>query len=293
MRCRCAILLPLLPFAAAFGQTIITTSPPAEPKTPYRGLVTFQAPRLGPRPVSDAPYYGEEISLHVQTLADGAQINQTKRLRKIWRDSQGRTRMESPIGTDPSWKGAPAIVQITDPVAGYIYTLDTARRIAHRVTAPPPHVGPQTGNPDRVPRRTAGRAAIAGGGSGGPAFTPAVEHLTYADGRQITIEELVTKAIDGYLAEGTRRTTVYPTGSQGNDRPLKVIVESWWAPQVKVTLLSTTDDPRSGVTTVKIANLNTQEPDPELFLLPVGYTIVDETKTFTIAWGQEAGSQRQ
>jgi hypothetical protein len=289
----CVILSLLLPLAAAAcGQTIITTSPPAEPKTPYHGLATFQAPRFGPRPVVGAPYYGEEISQHEQTLANGTQIDETKMLRKIWRDSQGRTRIERELVVNPSSKAAPAIIQITDPVAGYIYTLDTARRIAHRVVAPPPPGGPQTGNPDRMPIRVAGRTRTAG--SLGGTFTgPAVRQTTDAQGHQVTIEELGTKAIDGILVEGTRRTTVYPTGSQGNDRPLKVIVESWWSPDVKVMMLSTTDNPRSGVTTVKTTNLNTQEPDPELFLLPVGYTIVDETRPFTITWGAEPGSQRR
>jgi len=277
--------------AAACGQTIITTAPPAEPKAPYHGLATFQAPRYGPRPIVGAPYYGEEVSQHEQTLANGTQINETKTLRKIWRDSQGRTRIERELGVNPSSKSAPAIVQITDPVAGYIYTLDTARRVAHRVVAPPPPGGPQTGNPDRMPIRAASRAGTAGSLTG--TFTPAVRQTTDAQGHQVTIEELGTKAIDGILVEGTRRTTVYPTGSQGNDRPLKVIFESWWSADVKVIMLSMTDNPRSGVTTVKTTHLNTQEPDPELFLLPVGYTIVDETRPFNITWGPEPGSQRR
>lgn len=286
-------ILSLLPMfaAAALGQTIITTSPPAEPKTPYHGMATFQAPRYGPRPIVGAPYYGEEVSQHEQTLANGTQINETKTLRKIWRDSEGRTRIERDLVVVSSSKSAPAIVQITDPVAGYIYTLDTARRIAHRVVAPPPPGGPQTGNPDRMPIRAASRAGTAG--SLGGTFTPSVRQTTDGQGHQVTIEELGTKAIDGILVEGTRRTTVYPTGSQGNDRPLKVIVESWWSPDVKVMMLSMTDNPRSGVTTVKITHLDTQEPDSELFSLPVGYTIVDETRPFNITWGPEPGSPRR
>ena len=59
-------LSPMLA-AAAVGQTSITTSPPAVPKTPYHGLATFQSPRFGPRPLVGAPYYGEAVSQHEQT----------------------------------------------------------------------------------------------------------------------------------------------------------------------------------------------------------------------------------
>jgi hypothetical protein len=41
------------------------------------------------------------------------------------------------------------------------------------------------------------------------------------------------------------------------------------------------------VTTLKIADLNTHEPDSALFVPPAGYTIVDETASFTITWGAE------
>jgi len=52
-------------------------------------------------------------------------------------------------------------------------------------------------------------------------------------------------------------------------------------------VLSTSYSPASGTQTLKIANLSTAEPDPALFMVPTDYTIVDETESFTIAWGEK------
>jgi hypothetical protein len=40
------------------------------------------------------------------------------------------------------------------------------------------------------------------------------------------------------------------------------------------------------VQTFRIDNLSRTTPDPSLFMPPAGYTVVDETGTFTIDFGQ-------
>jgi hypothetical protein len=40
------------------------------------------------------------------------------------------------------------------------------------------------------------------------------------DAPQFTQENLESRTMEGLLVEGKRDTTVYPTGSQGNDRPI-------------------------------------------------------------------------
>ena len=204
-RC-CAIpsRLPLLA-AAAFGQTIITTSPPAVPKGsrqgPSHGSAIFQPPRFVPRPIVGAPYYGEEISEHVQTLANGVHINRTLTLRKTWRDSQGRTRTESPLGKfASSWRDVPTVIQITDPVAGYIYTLDSEKKVAHRVATPPPPGGPRSVKPARTANRVAVRTGTAGSVSGEHAVQP----TSGPQGSQVITEELGTRTIEGILVGGLR-----------------------------------------------------------------------------------------
>ena len=303
MKRDCTILsLLLLLAAAAFGQMLTSSSASTGPNGTSHGSATFQAPPFAPRPVVGAPYYGEEVSERVQTLANGAHITQTNTRQKTWRDSQGRTRTERPMAMgNPSMPNAPTIIQIIDPVAGYICTLDTEKKVAHRVALVPPPGGPQSANAPQMANRSAVLTGTVGAGSGGRVVTGAVPVVVsaYAASRpevtqksdaqrpQVTTEVLGTKTIDGVVVEGTRQTMVYPTGFQGNDAPFSVISETWRSPDLKLLLLSTSDDPRSGVNTQKIANLSTQEPDPTLFMLPTGYTIVDETSSFTITWGAQ------
>lgn len=56
----------------------------------------------------------------------------------------------------------------------------------------------------------------------------------------------------------------------------------WNSPELKIMLLSTRHDPRSGDDTTKLENLSRAEPDPALFQPPADYQIVDETGPVTI-----------
>jgi hypothetical protein len=89
----------------------------------------------------------------------------------------------------------------------------------------------------------------------------------------VSREKLGGKTIDGIYAEGTRTTTVYPTGTQGNDRDITVVSERWISPELGVEVLVKTSDPRSGETTTEVQNLNRAEPDPALFEVPADYKI--------------------
>jgi len=255
-------------------------------------------------PVTGAPYSGEQTFERVQTLMDGTHITQKNTSEKTWRDSQGRTRIERVLG-GPNMKNAPVMIQISDPVAGYQYTLDTDNHVAHRMALPQALVSrfvPQAN------RQAVGAGAGAGGGVGGGGGgvanaivvgvvggtigpPPAGAIRSYATEAsdtprpQTSSQQLGTKLIDGVLVEGRQQTTIYPIGFQGNDGPITVVSEQWYSPDLKLTVLSTTNDPRSGATTNKIANLSRSEPDPALFMAPAGYRIVDETGTFTIQYG--------
>ena len=95
-------------------------------------------------------------------------------------------------------------------------------------------------------------------------------------------ESLGAQTIDGVQCEGRRVTTTYPTGSQGNDRPIVVTQETWMSPELKTTVLTKTSDPRSGEMTFKILNLSRTEPDASLFQAPPDYQVVDGTGPVTI-----------
>jgi len=63
--------------------------------------------------VIGAPYSGEEVSETNQTLADGTRLHRETKT-TVYRDSQGRTRRETPDN-----------ITITDPVASVTYLLDS------------------------------------------------------------------------------------------------------------------------------------------------------------------------
>jgi len=250
----------------------------AGPNSSPRGSVTFQPSSFASRPLVGAPYYGEHISEHVQTLANGAHIARTNQDEKTWRDAQGRIRTERlAIMGRPVAAGVPTVIQIADPVAGYNYTLDTEKKVVHRIAIP-------AGSPTaRSTRPAAADSCNCERTARGSAAEPKPDERR----PQFTRESLGTKTIDGIMVEGSRTTTVYPIGSMDNDAPFSVIMETRRSPELGLVLLSTNDDPRTGVGTSKIVNLNTQEPDPALFVPPSDYTIVDETGSFTITWGTE------
>jgi len=276
MRTRCAIpALLLLIVAAASGQILTSSSFSTGPDQVLRGVITFQTPWFPPYAIVGAPYYGEYVSEHVEALPNGAHITQSSRYQKVWRDSQGRTRTERPMG-GANTSGTPPIVQITDPVAGYLYVLDTQRKVAHRIA---PGASRAAG-PVPTPNAVATSAAAA-------AAEPATELKSANPRPQITSESLGTRTIDGIVAEGSRNTTVYPTGSTGNDAPFNVTCETWLSKDLNIVVLMTNSDRRGDVHTSKITNIDTHEPDPGLFVPPADYTVVDETSSFTITYAAQ------
>lgn len=76
--------------------------------------------------------------------------------------------------------------------------------------------------------------------------------------------------VDGIAVEGTRNVVVIPAGQVGNVRPLEVVDETWYSPELRVILMSLHSDPRSGVVTYRLSALERREPDPKLFELPDG-----------------------
>jgi hypothetical protein len=260
------------------------------------GSMSFSPPPMIPAGVAGAPYSAEQTQEHVQTLNDGTHITQTQMRVKIYRDSLGRTRTERPLAMGFNDSDGPVVIQISDPVAGVQYTLDAQNKVAHRLAARSPGAGAVAPNGTRIsgspglastpppvpppppPPGTAGvfSQAIGTGRVQGIATPP-----------NFTEEKLPAQMIEGVLAEGVRRTNTIATGTQGNDRPFNIVSETWTSPDLKLTVLSKTDDPRNGESVMKLTNISRNEPDPTLFQPPADYQTVDETGMFTVRFGQQ------
>jgi len=79
---------------------------------------------------------------------------------------------------------------------------------------------------------------------------------------------------------------VYSTkpSSEGNTVPLTAISEEWFAPDLQIRMLATTDDPRYGLMIDKFEDFSRSEPDAKLFEPPPGFRILDETGSFYVTW---------
>ena len=223
-------------------------------------------------PVKGAPYSAEAVNETIQTLPDGNRIVHSSSAMQ-YRDTEGRERRE-----ETSAMGA---IFITDPVAGTRYTLHPDSRTAENGQL----IGVASGagavrlrlNGNEV---TTATIPVAGGGRSGPA--PG-QFVTVTTGGVATwsgdskfdakTEDLGKMYIGGVQAQGTRTTTTIPAGDIGNDRPINIVDEQWYSPDLQMTIMTKHSDPRTGETSFALKNINRSSPPPTLFEVPSDYTV--------------------
>ena len=101
------------------------------------GSVIAVTSTLGIRTITGEPFSAEEESERSQVLADGTHVSQTAKVHN-YRDSEGRTRSEGVPAQLQDGGSFPTIVNISDPVAGVRYILETRRQLARRYPIPTP-----------------------------------------------------------------------------------------------------------------------------------------------------------
>jgi hypothetical protein len=205
------------------------------------------AEMLGNRKVvKNAPYSAEAVTEVTQILANGTRISH-KTTASVARDSQGRTRRElnlDSIGPFVVADNGPPLVLINDPAAKSHYWLNSNDRSARKIIEPK--------NPP--PGRDNGREG-------------------FAEGK---VENLGTQTIEGVSAEGVRSTITIPAGEIGNDRPIEIVSERWYSPELQTVVMSKHIDPRHGENVYRLTNLKRAEPDAVLFQIPADYRIREE-----------------
>lgn len=208
--------------------------------------------------VKGAPFSATAVSESTQTLQDGSVLHRSSQI-TMYRDSAGRSRHEATFsGFGPlTASGAPKkMVMIADPVAGVHIMLDTENKVAHQSTIRA-HGGPNGGaTPDaKFQSRMQER-----------------EQKEIAEGL-LKKESLGTQTINGIVAEGTRTTRTIPAGQIGNEKPLQIVSERWYSPDLQIVLKSTRTDPRFGTTTYTVNNIQRTEPAATLFAVPADFTV--------------------
>jgi hypothetical protein len=195
--------------------------------------------------VTNAPYSGVGVTTSQRTLSDGNAINEAS-CSKVYRDSSGRTRREE-TRNSATCSATPDTIQISDPVAGVRYAINTQNKTYRQFTIKAPASASETrpqartrpANPNEV--RTSLPASLIAGTS--------------------------------FSAENTQTVTTIPAGKMGNAQPIAITSTRSYSPDLQIVISSTRTDPRSGVTSYQLSNISTAEPAESLFQLPAGLTL--------------------
>ncbi len=245
-------------------------------------IVSIRTGVLG-KTIKNAPYSATEITETNQVLADGTRIhNQTQA--QVYRDTEGRTRRETPESItiwDPVAKASYILNPKTQTAqqlplgGGFFYVAQDGQPNTFRMNLPPP--GPEMAKAKAEAEQSAtenkvfARTIVRSGGGAGLAFPDPMDFgKELAPGKP---ESLGTQIIEGVSAEGTRTTGTIATGAIGNDRPLQVVNERWYSPDLQMVVQSRFSDPRTGEQTFRVTNISRNDQPLYLFQVPAGYQV--------------------
>ena len=253
-------VLFLMTSSGAWAQS---AEPPDQtpPPPPHRGGAMFE--RMGPgfdgmgfvgfeaglngKTVTGTPFTASFSTQTTETLTDGNKIERNS-TGTVARDSAGRTRRDMTLAAIGPWaasgKTPPQVSFINDPVAGTRYVLEANTKTAHKMSG---H----------------NRGADAARSS---AMTARLQKNT-------TTESLGTQTINGVSAQGTRTTRTIPAGEMGNEKPIVIVKETWYSPELQITVMTKRTDPRMGETVSQLTNIQKQEPAAALFQVPSDYSV--------------------
>jgi hypothetical protein len=256
--------------------------------------------------IKNAPFSADVITQYDRTLENGGHIHRESR-GKIYRDSQGRMRTESqPLTVQPGSERSDHIT-ITDPVQQVVIYLNPKSKTATIL-----HFGDaSSGAPVAAAKRSEPKekSTVRMGGQpgigSGPADTLGVptapsgqgnapsnssipasnataskmDATIFTNNAGATVVPLGTRIVEGISTTGTRITRTINAGKMGNDRAIVYISDTWVSSDLKVTVLTETDDGQAGHSTMKLVNIVRSEPNAALFQIPPDYTVKDNTST--------------
>jgi hypothetical protein len=202
--------------------------------------------------IKGKPYSADSTTDIVQTLSDGNRI-QRHTISKFYRDSQGRTRREQTFGNVDLSNPGPHEVKtfLDDPVAGTAYVLDPGEKTALKLRRSRKFLDEREA--ENIPE------------------IPSLPRLN--EGRDIVKRDLGKKTIDGVECTGTQQTITIPSGQIGNEQPIAIVTETWYAPGIGAVVQFTTTDPRFGQTTYQLHNIQLTEQPLQLFEPPASYKL--------------------
>lgn len=196
--------------------------------------------RFGDKLVKGQPFSAETVIEDTRRLFDGSTVTKTTK-GAFYRDSAGRTRREQPfemIGGFSISKPQ-TLVFINDFAQKTQYFFDLDNKIARKIGL--------DGTPREEPQNPDAKS-----------------------------DSLGTKTIEGVSVEGTRLTYELPAGQIGNDKPIQIVTENWYSPELQVIVMSRHLDPLSGEHIFRLANIKRTEPAASLFAVPAGFKVAEK-----------------
>lgn len=199
--------------------------------------------------VLNAPYSARRHFTSVEKLTDGKTSRSESGGREA-RDSQGRTysageRHWTYLEKGKSVLKSEMLYRIQDPVSNTTTSWDSTSKEVKVIHWPE---GAQDGAVDVS------------------AFLSAVPG---------TVEDIGSRSIEGVVAEGKRNTYTVAERKDPHSQPLSVVHESWWCPELRIVVLETNDDPRSGAWKNELLNIIRGEPDVTEYRPPADYIVND------------------
>jgi len=215
--------------------------------------------------VTAAPYTATATTETTQVLGDGNRIvNNTSSF--LARDSQGRTRRETDLHRIGTMQvDSPKMVFINDPTTHTQYIFTPGGGEATKVIRSegswkegPQIIDLRGQREQRIKEKTI------------VALQHAREGQSKESSEQVKHEDLGTQTIEGVSAQGKRETVTIPAGQIGNERPIEIVTETWFSPELHTMVLRKHSDPRTGDSTYRLTDIKRTEPDASLFHAPPG-----------------------
>lgn len=227
-------------------------------------------------PVKGAPYAADQTTVTTQSLPDGNRIVQTSTA-KVYRDQQGRTRIEHSLGSIGPLASSEkhTTILINDPVAGVHFNLEpenhTALKLSGLGSAMHLKLVMDKPGPDKAP------AVMTVNVNGSDGVKVLTTYKSAADAKTNT-EDLGAQTMEGLKVTGTRTTITIPAGGEGNELPMQITDEKWYSPDLQTNIKTIHTDPRMGQTVFSLVNVSRSNPDASLFQIPSDYQVVEEDR---------------
>jgi hypothetical protein len=206
--------------------------------------------------VRNNPYVALERTTEIHLLNGVAQVSTTGRS-LVGRDETGRTvSVIFPEGQFGDAYQNPLAIMISDPA------------LHMRI-----HENPRTKIATVLRRTTsAQQKSTANTCSGSFTRSDATDtRFSSAGLTLISTRQMPKRTVNGISAVGTQNI-FKPLGSN-EASPVRIVSETWYSPELHITVQSSSFDPRFGESITEITDLVPRPPDPRYFKIPPGYRI--------------------